>query len=192
MVGSDAVIDFNSNLPFISYPDARFTGALINSPYLQLRLALQTIPRDTNLYVKLNSQGGDARLASMITKLINDRCSVANGFHCAITTYVEGTCASACISIFRKTGHMHLAAAGARFGFHASRNIFLEKVEIASEDDSVQFYADAGVNLDWLRQQRQTGIFSKIEMSYFPASEMMTIGFVDEISVPQAISKIAR
>ena len=188
IVGSVGVIDIKADLPFISYSDARAVGAVLGSPYWQIRLALQKIPANTDLYVMLESEGGDDNEAKMIADTINARC--AADATCRITTYVQHSCSSACIFMFGKIGNSHIAGPEARFGFHASRNISTATVDLAPESESVKFYADAGVNLNWLREAQKAGVFSKVDMTYFSASDMLAIGFVEKLSNPEAVLKI--
>jgi hypothetical protein len=156
--------------------------------FKQVREATDKIPPNTDFVVLISSSGGGVVLADAAASTLREKCKATK---CKISTYVPSgkDCTSACVPFFGKTGDVHLAGAGAKFGFH-SASLMSGDLLHWSESDVLEFYKGTGLAEDWIRQRFNEGIFDKFEPTYFSAEEMRSAGLVNEIISDELYEKI--
>lgn len=150
-----------------------------------LQLALEKIPEGKSLLVILDSPGGGSPTADAAVDLIRNRCN-AQKSNCKITVFVPKICASACIAFYKNVGDIHVAHEEARFGFHASRNIFYK---LSSEEESISAYSNIGINEEWLSSLKQRGAFRTLDVTWATASEMKKVNLVDSVQELELYNK---
>ena len=128
--------------------------------------------------VVLDSEGGWVREGNLIANVIRKR---------QLNTYVERTCASACVLAFL-AGKERAAAPNAKLGFHTGRRIGTSATASVDASDFEAVYRSAGLSESFIRQAASTPYSSMWHPSH---AEMLSAGVLTRRSFGGETAAIA-
>lgn len=138
------------------------------------------LEKNKNTFVLIgNSTGGYTRVYRKFFSRLRAACPKGN---CTITTYVQHSCASACVEFFMK-GDQRLVSPEARFGFHREWIGIYKFVMIAIESrrSFAELYEGLGADRDWMRDHEDELLSNQSRGYWIKAADIIQGKFADRI-----------